>query len=386
MAIAPADVPDIGADTGRFTLPITCQINVPLLNGFTVLNLNGSVDIQGIAPVQLAPGQPFYLSQGSGALTLPSWLSTLGGLVAVNRADATVTQLNIQATGSTPDTINVADLQPLVADNVPIVGGKPITVGLPKTGTFNIGPYKAPQSGVTQLKFVSAQAKVQLRSPWGLNLQVIANCKAAASAGGGASLLSISVGGAPNSSTVNFQNQPLNFHPAASNQLVGIVNAPYTCTIGGSPFNVGIAVSADIPLTVPKGGNLPFSNASGALIIPAATVDQFIAQGKTSIGGKVTSLTLRVQGGSPDNKNVIPAAGITIPTTPLVSGQKVIIPLPQTGTLSAGPFTPTSGSSAVVVGLGSAAGTLTFGGTTGSVSATCAQPSPDALLVDAAVV
>ena len=97
-AIAPADVPGIGADTGRFTLPITCDISVPALNNLRVLQLPASVDIQGIAPVQLAPGQPFYLSQGKGALSLPAWLSGLAQTVGVNRADAYVDTVNISAT------------------------------------------------------------------------------------------------------------------------------------------------------------------------------------------------------------------------------------------------------------------------------------------------
>ena len=107
-AITPSEVPSIGADTGRFTLPITCDISVPALGNLKVLNLGGTVDIRGIAPVQLAPGQPFYLSQGQGALTLPSWLSTLGGLVTVDKADAVVDNLNIGATGSTPEVVNLS--------------------------------------------------------------------------------------------------------------------------------------------------------------------------------------------------------------------------------------------------------------------------------------
>ena len=53
-AIAPSEVPSIGADTGRFTLPITCDISIPALANIKVLNLAGTVDIQGIAPVQAA--------------------------------------------------------------------------------------------------------------------------------------------------------------------------------------------------------------------------------------------------------------------------------------------------------------------------------------------
>lgn len=382
-AIDVADVPSIGADTGRFTLPITCDITLPTLGNIKVLQLGGTVDIQGIAPVQLAPGQPFYLSQGQGALTLPAWLSTLGGLVSVNRADANVDNLIIQATGSTPSSVNLSKITDLSVKDIPITAGKPIVVGLPKSGTFAVGPYNAPQSGVTQLKFLGATANVTIRSTsLGISIPVRANCRAVT---GSASLLSIAVGGAPNSTPVNFTGEPINYPKAPFNSLIGIVNSPYTCSIGGTTFGVGIAVKGTIPLAIAKTQTLPIVAASGALTIPPETVDQFIDQGYTEIHGNVSKLTLTAEGATPAEPNVVPAAGIAIPSTQLVRGQRIVIPLPASGTLSAGPFKPNTGAKSIVLGLGSAEAQIGFNGAAATETASCGRPSPAALLVDAPV-
>lgn len=382
-AIAPANVPSVGADAGRFTLPITCNISIPALGNVQILKLGGTVDIQGIAPVQLHPGQPFYLSQGQGALTLPTWLSTLGGLVSVDRANATVDNLNIGATNSTPSSINLAKLADLSVKNIPIGIGKPIVVGLPASGTFAVGPYSAPQSGTTQLKFLGATANVTIRSTsLGIGISVRAVCSAVT---GSASLLSIAVGGQPDPTTINFTGEPLSFPKAPYNSLVGIVNSPYTCSFRGSSYDVAVAVQGTIPLTVARSQALPINNASGALTIPANTVNEFIDQGHTSVHGTVTKLTLTAQGAQPSEPNVLPAEGIAIPDTPLVRDQKLVIPLPASGTLNVAGFHPLATAKSVVLGLGSAEAQLGFDDQPATDTASCGHPSPDALLVDAPV-
>jgi hypothetical protein len=385
-ALAPADVPGIGADTGRFTLPIKCQITLPWLGNIQVLTLDGTVDIEGIAPVQLRPGQEFYLSQGKGALTLPSWLSTLGGIATINRADANVDNLFIGATNSVPAAVNLSKNYDLKVRNVPVRANRPITVGLPASGTFDVGPFKAPDSGTTQLRFLGATANVVLRSTLGFSIAVRAYCKDAAT--NGASLLSIAVGGVPGGESIKWQDQPLNYPTPPANQLIGIVNAPYTCQFSnGKSYELGIAVGARIPLSIRKGTTLSFYEASGAVVLPAETVNQMIDDGYDQIaGGTVDKLTLKVQGGTPVEPNVIPAGGLPMPTVPLVRDQRVVFSLPQTGTLGAGPFTPTAGSESIIVGLGSAEARLKLGNDTTETSASCGAPSPDALLVDAAVV
>ncbi|MEU8123737.1 hypothetical protein AB0C21_33930 [Spirillospora sp. NPDC049024] len=255
-----------------------------VLAGLPVFYLPTDVDVQGVAPVQLGPGQEFWLTQGSGSITFPEWLTALAPVLGVDRADARVTDLTI--------------------------------------------------------------------------------------------------GGAPGRPPAKIPGAPLNFPEPKSNELVGIINAPYTCVLGGEPLDVGIAVGARIPLVAERGGSFSFTEASGALVIPAGTVNRLVDEGRLAASGKVTALNLEVEGGTPAGQNVIPAGGIAIPRTPLVRDRQITVPLPGTGTLTAGPFTPASGAASVSVALGSATAELSFDGAPGTGPAECDAPSPKVYLVD----
>jgi hypothetical protein len=375
-------VPSIGADTGRFTLPISCGIKLPeILGNVEVIKINGTVDIEGIAPVQLGPGQVFYLSQGKGALTLPAWLSSLGGLVTINKADAVVDSLKIGATRSNPATVDLAKLYDLSVKDVPVTAGKDITVGLPKSGNFLVGPYVAPVDGRVQFRFEGATANVKLKSQIGLVINVRAECAASR----GNALLSVAVGPQIDPSRpARFDGEPLAFPKVAAGNLVGIVNAPYKCTIAGQQYDVGIAVGAVIPLAVQRFGSIAFKDASGAITLPAATVNRLLDAGITTLQGKVDELRLIVDRGTPANPNVLPN-GTDLPLTTLQRDTPVVLSLPTTGTVTAGPFRPNWLADTMVVGLGSAAATLQFNGNGEAVKVTCPKPEPDALLVDAPI-
>jgi hypothetical protein len=379
-AIPPQDLPAVGVDTGRFKLPIACTIN--LGGALPVLWLPLDVDIQGVAPVQLGPGQEFWLTQGSGSITFPEWLTTLAPILGINRADATISDMSIGATNSTPDAVNLAK-NPITLPDIPVEPGKPLKVGLPAQGQnlFDVGPYTAPQSGKVTLGFNSAFAKVDLKSSAGFSLPVTADCKPR----GGNALLTMAVGGRPGQPPAKFHGAPLNFPEPKSGELAGIINAPYECTWNGQSHKVGIAVGADgIPLTVGKSGSFSFTNASGALTVPKETVNNLLDQGVNTISGKVSELNLDVEGGTPQTLNVIPAQGVTIPETPLVRDQRLVVPLPADGTLTAGPFQSSPGSQNVRVMLGGAKAQLAFDGGT-PTQATCGKPSPSVYLVDTPV-
>lgn len=378
-ALDPALVPSIGADTGRFTLPISCQISVGTLN---IIKIAGTVDIQGIAPVQLGPGQEFYLSQGSGALTLPPWLSSLGGLVAIDKADAIVSSLRIGATRSTPATVDLAKLYDLSVADVPVTAGQAITVGLPKTGDFRVGPYTAPADGRIQFRFEGASADVTLKSKIGFKIKVHAECAASQ----GNALLSVAVGNEVDpSKPALYEGEPLSYPKVAAGNLVGIVHAPYKCNIGGQQYDVGVAVGGVIPLAVKRAGTLSITEASGAFTLPASTVNRLMDAGITSVQGKVSELKLIVDHGTPANPNVLPG-GTDIPATTLQRDKPVVVSLPVNGTVTAGPFKPDGTAESMVIGMGSAAGTLQFNGNGQNVPVTCPKPEPDALLVDAPLI
>lgn len=378
-ALDPQLVPSIGADTGRFTLPISCQISVGTLK---LIKIGGTVDIQGIAPVQLGPGQTFYLSQGSGALTLPAWLTTLGGIVTINKADAVISSLRIGATRSTPATVDLAKLYDLSVTDVPVLGGKPLTVGLPKTGDFRVGPYVAPADGRVQFRFEGATADVTLKSSIGLKIKVHAECLASQ----GNALLSVAVGSQVDpSKPALYEGEPLSYPTVAAGNLIGIVNSPYKCDIGGQQYDVGVAVGGVIPLAVKRTGSLSITQASGALTLPAATVNRLMDAGVTTVQGRVDELKLVVDNGTPANPNVLPG-GTAIPATALQRNTAVVISLPTTGTVTAGPFKPGTSAASMVIGMGNAAASLQFNGSSQVVPVSCPKPEPDALLVDAPII
>lgn len=376
-AIPARNLPAIGVDTGRFKLPIACTIN--LGGALPVLWLPLDVDIQGVAPVQLGPGQEFWLTQGSGSITFPEWLTALAPILGITKADATISDMSIGATNSTPDAVNIAE-DPITLTDIPVEPGKPLKVGLPAPGQspFDVGPYVAPQSGKVTLGFNSAFAKVDLKSSAGFSLPITADCKPR----GGNALLTISVGGDAGQPPARFHGAPLDFPEPKSGELAGIINAPYQCTWNGQSHDVGIAVGADgIPLTVGKSGSFSFTNASGALTVPKETVNGLLDQGVKTVSGTVSELNLEVEGGTPQTFNVIPGQGVPIPAATLVRDEQLVVPLPADGTLTAGPFTPSSGSQNVRVMLGGAKAQLAFNGGT-PTQATCGKPSPSVYLVD----
>jgi DNA mismatch repair protein MutH len=187
-ALPEQDVSDIGVDTGRFSLPTNCAITLPDFGGVKVLDLGTTVDVQGAVAAQLGRGQEFWLTEGSGSITFPEALTALAGVVGINKADATISALNIGAENATPAQHNVTD-PPAEIKDIPIQAGQPLKVGLPLEGTFDVGPFTAPDSGTVTLHFVDAVVHVALRSAIGFTLNVDANCTPTA----GNALLTIAV-------------------------------------------------------------------------------------------------------------------------------------------------------------------------------------------------
>ncbi|WP_091455506.1 hypothetical protein [Actinokineospora iranica] len=382
VALKPAELPPIGADSGRFNLPITCAITMPDLGGVKVLDLPLNVDIQGVAPTQLGPGQQFFLTQGSGSMTFPRWLTDFGATFGFTKVDAVVNQMNIGAANASPAQINITE-KPIAIKDIKLEQGKELTVRLPvdQTATFpDIGPFTAPDSGIVTLQFNSASVMINLKASWGFTMKVKADCKPVA----GNALLSMAVGGPAGLPPLAYHNVPMNFPPIPVNNQIGIINSPYRCTVLDAPFDVGIAVGAFTPLSVTRTGSIEFTESSGALIIPAATVDKLLKAGITKASGRVKELNLVAEGGSPKISNVL-GDGFPIPETTLVQGQDLVVELPPNGaTLTAGPWTPDAGSNHVKISLGTASAELSFNGAA-PTSATCAVPSPEVILLDAPV-
>ena len=377
-AYSASQIPPINADAGEFTLPISCAITLPQLGNLQFFTLSTNVTVKGAVADSVGPGQQFSLSEGSGYITFPSWISWLASIIGVKTADATISQLNIGAQGATPSSINVA-ATPVSVNGIALKAGQSFTVGLPTSGTFTVGPYTAPNSGVVTLNFGGALATVDLVNSAGNTvLKLGAKCTASA----GNALLSLDVGGASGQAPSVISGAPVNFTAPASGGAVGIVNAPYACSLDGQTIDVGIAVGGNFPLALSgSSGQLTFTNGSGALDIPASTVNQLLAAGVNELSGSVTQLNLDAAGGTPAVDNVA-SSPIAVPPVFLTKDTPVVISLPALGTLTAGPFSPSPGSSAVTVTMGSAAASFNINGSLTATSATCNAPTPSDILVD----
>ncbi len=421
-ALNPEIVPSVGADTGRFTLDLTCAVRLPWLGGLKIIDLPGTADIQGIAPVQLGPGQEFWLSQGSGGVELPQWLSALANLGTITRVDVELPEILIGAAGATPATINLADKYNLHIERARLSGLGTIQIGLPTFGPkdtffgtqdlydqleaenggifdkngqpvdfryFNVGPFIAPDEGRVQFRFEGAKAEVTLHTilPF-FKPRAVANCKPSK----GNSLLSVAVGeNVDPSKPAKYEGEPLDYPEIPSGTIVGIVNAPYSCNFkyeDGSvdTYDLGIAVGGNFPLAVKRDVGLTFVEASGAITISPETAEKMAMNGITTIEGQVHELNLFADNGVPELLNVLPD-GTEIPPTLINSGVENIISLPTSGTVTAGPIFADNEEETLVVGLGSAKATLSINsGEYENVEVSCARPVPDALLLDAETV
>ena len=420
-AIDESIIPSIGADTGRFNLALSCGVSLPFLGGLKILRLPGKVDIKGIAPAQLGPGQEFWLSQGSAGVILPQWLSILANLGTIYKVNVDILEINIGAAGATPATINLAELYDMNIKRARISGRGTIEIGLPLFGPddhyygsdrlrmqlaadnlngddtyFNVGPFIAPDEGRIQLRFEGAKVKVWLRTIFGIAIPVDANCKPSK----GNSLLSVAIADTVDSSKPGkYEGEPLDYPEVRPGNIVGTVNAPYTCNFDyengkKESYNLGIAVGGTFPLAVKRNVGLNFFDAYGAITIPPETMEAMSNNGISSIRGYVHELNLFAENGYPDVLNVLPGgtpiSPISIGTTyDYESGvekySKSITVLPEGGPITAGTIFVDNKDENLLVGMGTASATMqiTVDGVEESAEVNCDRPVPDALLLDA---
>lgn len=414
-------IPSIGVDTGRFNLALSCAVSLPWLGGLKILDLPGEVDIKGIAPVQLGPGQEFWLTQGSAGVILPQWLSALANVGTIFRVGVDIPEINIGAAGATPATINLAERYDMSIRKARISGAGTIKIGLPIFGPddyyygsdtlrmqlaadnlngddtyFNVGPFTAPDEGRIQFRFEGAKVKVWLRTIFNFAIPVNASCKPSK----GNSLLSVDIGDTVDTSKPGkFEGEPLDYPPVRPGHIVGTVNAPYTCNFDyengkKESYNLGIAVGGTFPLAVKRNVGLSFFDAYGALTIPPETMEAMSNNGISSISGYVHALNLFAENGYPDVLNVLPGG---TPISPISIGKtydyesgvekysQSITVLPEGGPITAGTIFVENEDENLLVGMGAASATMQImvDGVEETAEVSCARPVPDALLLDA---
>ncbi len=365
---SPTNIP-VGAQAGSFNVPLSCTL--PILGATTFV-----VTISGVTGTSLGPNQQFYLTGGHGSLQVPQALTNLGVSIGATSAVATLSDLEIDASGATPTSINAAATPLTIV--TPVATGTTSSVDIPASGTLTIGPFTAGPSGQVELSMGAAVASIQLQNAAGPIAGTLSvNCAAPSPA---VPLADITIGGASGQPTQKFNiTVPTPTMPVGFVQ--GSLNIPLTCTItGAGTVTLAAELTGSLPAEIPGAGPFYFQDTSGILEIPASLVTALVATGASQASGAITDLEIDATGATPTALNAA-ATPITINPVALTSGKGINLPLPQSGVLTVGPFTAGAAGGALALSLGTAAGTLqpldASGNPIGSALVlTCAAPSP----------
>jgi hypothetical protein len=371
-ALDPAQVPPVGASVGTFSLPLTCGITVPLLGNLKVWNLKTSVSISGAVPSTVGPGQRFYLSQASGTMTLPAWITTLAPLIGAKSADVVISEINISAVGASPETINMAT-SPLVLSAVPIVAGKPLTAGLPTSGVFTVGPWTAPASGLISVQFLGANASVDMLNSKGNKIITV---KAQCSAPANTALLSLEVGGQAGQPDALIDNVFVKYPAPAVGYDNGVIDVGYHCTLDDAPADIGIAFGAVSPLSLASGAKLQYKNADGALVFPTTLVNSLVGQGVGTVSATLRKLVINTEGGSPASVDIAAKGPLSINAKSLAFGQSLVVAAPEAGYLTVDPVARATSTAQIRMSAGEAEIDLYYNGNQQAHRLSCAAPTP----------
>jgi hypothetical protein len=373
-ALDVSKIPPINSSVGTFNLPLSCRIRVPALNNLQVWNLATSASISGAVPATIGPGQKFYLSEGSGSLTMPSWITSLAPIIGAKSATVRLTEINIAAVGATPEVFNIAN-PPLVLSNIPIVAGKPLTAGMPASGVFTIGPWTAPNSGLVGVSFAGAVALVDMINGKGKKiLTVTATCATPADT----ALLTLEVGGPSGQPDGKIENVFVKYPAAAKNYDNGVMVPRYNCMLDGKAVDIGVAFGAVSPLKLGNDKTLKFQNGAGALILPTELVNDLSRQGVTAVSGSIRKLIIDTEGATKPNVDVAAAnpGKLDMAVQPLVPDMPLISVVPAQGDLTLPPIVKTSATTKLRVSAGTAEVDLYYNNTSQAHRLSCAAPSP----------
>lgn len=128
-------------ESGAFRFPYSCDFGSL---GVYPLDL----EIAGTIPTNFKPGQQFSLTNAQGFLRVPQNLTDLAkaGFPSATTFHTTVSEFDILFTNASPATYNVAGSQTIVSDAAIPASGQ-LTIPIPSTGSFSIGPITAGADG-----------------------------------------------------------------------------------------------------------------------------------------------------------------------------------------------------------------------------------------------
>ncbi len=121
---------------------ITANVDLACTLAPGVLNVRGTVaaTLTGTVPQAVSPGDTFTIQDVTASLTTPAVWSTSFASLGASTAQGAVTNFVLDGVGTNPTTVNAAS-PPLTYGPAPIVTGQPLTLSIPNTGPYPVGPF-----------------------------------------------------------------------------------------------------------------------------------------------------------------------------------------------------------------------------------------------------
>lgn len=348
-------LPSIPVNTkvGSLQVPLSCKF--PLLGNQTVkLTMTGSVNNV------LAPGQTFYLADASGTMEIPK---TVVGLVSwllrATTVSGTVSDMEINGTNVSPASLNAMGT-PLAFGPIPLVRGQTALIPIPSSSFLQVGPFTAGSVGTAQLSLGSASATITLSGARGTIGKPLA--VACAMPSPAVNLVSMTVAGSPTSAVAQPHTglDSSDFNPPLNKQ-VGVLHYSVGCTVAGLiPQTADVTLTGTLSTAFTAGVPFFITNASGTMHLSADSVNLLLTLNPftTSLGGSLSDMDIVASQTSQGTVNAAALANIAMAQTSVARNKDVTIPIPDTGTLTIGPFTPNSTATQTDVTIGGTTGVL----------------------------
>lgn len=345
--VDPTVIP-VNSQIGSLRIPLKCTF--PIIGKQTL-----NIKLTGSMATTVTPGQPFYMTDGSGVLEMPQLLSDLVYAMGARSGNGQITELNFNLTNATPSTINGLS-SPIVINKLPIVKGQPVRLALPPTGFIQVGPMTAStKEGQILVKMGGAKGTLKLLTASGKSLlwDLGVNCAAPDPA---IIVLGMTIAGTPTNEVsaphTNIRTEYLDTPPMTQS---GSLRFPLSCNVQGigrreldGTFN-GVAPALYAPGEVFNAGQ-----GHGRIIVPASVVNELLDQVPSAATASTTIdlLEFTSTNTTPASVNMAAKGNITGSDAALTSGQDLVTRIPANTDLAIGPFkaNPTGSDTALYVG------------------------------------
>jgi IPT/TIG domain len=333
-AVDPTVIP-LNSQIGSLRLPLQCTF--PVIGTQTL-----TIKLTGSMATTVTPGQPFYMTDGSGTLEFPQALVDLSyTLLGARSGSGSITELNFDIAKATPSTIN-ALATPIVVENLAFTKGSPVKMALPAQGFLQVGPMVAQNAdGQVLVKMGTAKGVLTLKTASGKTIlwPLGVNCKAPSPA---VVVLGMTISGAHTDEVsaphTNIRTEDLD---TPMNTQTGSLRFPLSCNVQGlGRRDVDGTFNGVAPVLYAPGEVFYAGKGYGRIVLPAGVVNELLDQvpAATKASTYVDLLEFSSTNTAPVKVDMAAGGKIAGSDVNIVRGQDVVTRFPASTDIAIGPF------------------------------------------------